>query len=496
MATTSVLDEMKRLADYLDPITSAWVKTSCGSIPAYLSMNHAAYVYKFVFPSDVRAKMNPHISYMIQVELERMSNQGASSSPKLRSPGDSSHDVLPPYTETLLNKLQDHVTRTYLQTASLANPSYAFHDEGHSERIIDYLNQLTSLHQLTHRLSSVEHFLVMAGAWTHDIGFAQSSARGVHHEQARDIVFTDDSIRAYLDNNETAIEVVARLAYNHSSKVDVISIEDWRPMVELVRGQTGVVRVKHLSCLLRLADALDIDHRRTIRNPVLFKKLRSDNPASYAYHLCHQRIQSVRVNPQSRQIDVQALVRTKTDKDRIKRFINERLKLRREVKTLVPHLWSCIPDLKDELNLDIQCTTLAPALPASIVTEEFLNGKARVQAVDAVSGESASEGKSSTSAHQFDTCAYYETGLHQLRNRVKQDHPRYSEFLVYQQRLTENIGHSRRYGDTEARKAERSEMIDHLNELSLSVLGMPFTDLCGSSTPTTGQEPSERLRGN
>ena len=397
MDAMSVLAEIERLADYLDPVPSVWVKESCKSVPATFYMNYVTFVYKYMLPPSVNAKMNPNISHMIQVEFERMINQEVSSSPEPRKPDYSPHDVLPPYMKALLNKLQDHVTRTYLQTASLANPSYAFHDEGHSERIIDYLNQLTSLHQLTHRLS---------------------------------------------------------------------------------------------------ADALDIDHRRTIRNPVLFKKLRSDNPASYAYHLCHQRIQSVRVNPQSRQIDVQALVRTKTDKDRIKRFINERLKLRREVKTLVPHLWSCIPDLKDELNLDIQCTTLAPALPASIVTEEFLNGKASVQAVDVVSGESASEGKSSTSAHQFDTCAYYETGLHQLRNRVKQDHPRYSEFLVYQQRLTENIGHSRRYGDTEARKAERSEMIDHLNELSLSVLGMPFTDLCGSSTPTTGQEPSERLRGN
>ena len=116
-----------------------------------------------------------------------------------------------------------------------------------------------------------------------------------------------------------------------------------------------------------------------------------------------------------------------------------------------------------------------------------------VQAVDVASGASASEGKSDANVHQFDAYSFYETGLHQLRNRVK-DLPRYSEFLVYQQRLIENIGQSRRYGDIEVRKAERSEIVDRLNELSLSVLDMPFTGLLGLSTPTTGQEPSEHLR--
>jgi len=93
-----------------------------------------------------------------------------------------------------------------------------------------------------------------------------------------------------------------------------------------------------------------------------------------------------------------------------------------------------------------------------------------------------------------DVYSHYETGLHQLLSRVKRDHPRYSELLVYQQRLTENIVRSRRYGDSETRKADRSEIIDHLNELSLSALDMPFNDLCTPSLPTTSQEPSEHLR--
>jgi hypothetical protein len=291
-------------------------------------------------------------------------------------PGYSVQDALPAHLETLLYRLEDHVTDTYLQTAPLANPSYAFHDEGHSKRVANHLEQLASLHEPIVYLNPVEYFLIMAGAWTHDIGFAQSSRREIHHEQAGEIICKDRTIQAYLGNDKTAIEVVARLAYNHSSKVDVIFIEDWQPPItELIPGRTHRVRVRHLSCLLRLADALDIDHRRAIRNKELLEKLKSSNPISYAYHLCHQLIQFVGINPQTRQVDIQALVRTKADEDRIRRFINERLKLRREVKTLVPYLWQCIPGLKDELNLDIQRTSQAPALPASIVTREFLGGK-------------------------------------------------------------------------------------------------------------------------
>ena len=312
---------------------------------------------------------------VIHAEGEKPETTTTVSVAQMRMPDYSTQDILLAYLGTLLYKLQDHTTEAYLKTASLANPSYAFHDEGHSARVSNHLEQLASLHEPTVRLNLAEYSLVMAGAWTHDIGFAQSSHREIHHEQAREIICNDKTIQAYLGNDETAIGVVAKLAFNHSSKVDVTSIEDWQPTVELIPGQSHLVRVRHLSCLLRLADALDIDKRRAIRNPVLLQKLKSSDPVSYAYHLCHQRIQYVGINSQTRQIDMRAMVQTKIDQDRIRRFINERLKLRREVKTLVPYLWQYIPGLKDELNLDIQLTPQAPRLPASIVSREFLNGK-------------------------------------------------------------------------------------------------------------------------
>jgi len=178
------------------------------------------------YPAQARLDLFEHVAYMTQV--------GA--------PGYSGRDRLPGHLGTLLYNLESHVTEMYLQTASVANPSYAFHDEGHSTRVSNYLEQLASMHHPEFCLHPVEYFLVMVGAWTHDIGFAQSPRREIHHEQARNLVYQDRSIRAYLANDEIAIEVVARLAYNHSSKVVISSIDDWHaPITKLIPGE-GMVQ--------------------------------------------------------------------------------------------------------------------------------------------------------------------------------------------------------------------------------------------------------------
>ncbi len=72
----------------------------------------------------------------------------------------------------------------------------------------------------------------------------------------------------------------------------------------------------------------------------------------------------------------------------------------------------------------------------------------------------------------------YELGLNELLQAIGQAHPRYSDVLVYQQRLSDNTSRSLRYGDTEVLRADRSEVVEHLNALSLSVLKVSFNELC------------------
>ena len=76
-----------------------------------------------------------------------------------------------------------------------------------------------------------------------------------------------------------------------------------------------------------------------------------------------------------------------------------------------------------------------------------------------------------------DAYSRYEIGVLRLLGRMDRVHPRYTETLVYQQRLTENIERSRLYGETADRRSERAEITQQLTTISLSVLGVTFWEL-------------------
>jgi len=78
-----------------------------------------------------------------------------------------------------------------------------------------------------------------------------------------------------------------------------------------------------------------------------------------------------------------------------------------------------------------------------------------------------------------DAYAAYETGLRVLLERLTREHPRYSEALVYQHRLTENIAKVRRYGkDTDDLEVARFEVLERLDQLAGETLGVTFSELC------------------
>jgi DNA-binding NarL/FixJ family response regulator len=77
-----------------------------------------------------------------------------------------------------------------------------------------------------------------------------------------------------------------------------------------------------------------------------------------------------------------------------------------------------------------------------------------------------------------DVYTAYETGIEQLLNQLSQEHERYADALLYQTRLLENVTYACRYGDTETRRSERLVIIDQLNSLALSTLGVSFQELC------------------
>ena len=70
----------------------------------------------------------------------------------------------------------------------------------------------------------------------------------------------------------------------------------------------------------------------------------------------------------------------------------------------------------------------------------------------------------------------YQLGLRTLKSRLPAD--ALDEFHVHEARLQENLHRERQYGSTETIRAERAAIIDALNQLAQTYLGMSFNDLC------------------
>jgi len=82
----------------------------------------------------------------------------------------------------------------------------------------------------------------------------------------------------------------------------------------------------------------------------------------------------------------------------------------------------------------------------------------------------------------------YLIALDDLLERLGRDQASAADALVYQQRLQENIERTRRYGDNENRRSERSEIIELLNRLCRDALGMDFNTLVRQAQPKPEQD--------
>jgi len=92
---------------------------------------------------------------------------------------------------------------------------------------------------------------------------------------------------------------------------------------------------------------------------------------------------------------------------------------------------------------------------------------------------------------QDDAYSLYKAATRELLNRIGQDDQLYSNALVYQHRLSENIEQSQLYGETDTHKAERNRIISELNKLALTKLGVSFNELCKQVALSEAQERTE-----
>jgi hypothetical protein len=84
----------------------------------------------------------------------------------------------------------------------------------------------------------------------------------------------------------------------------------------------------------------------------------------------------------------------------------------------------------------------------------------------------------------------YWQGLHSLKERLAPNIP--DEYWVYEQRLLESLDCEQKYGSTETIRAERAEVVDVLNKLTLRQIGISFNELCSPAFSITRRDGNGR----
>jgi hypothetical protein len=76
-----------------------------------------------------------------------------------------------------------------------------------------------------------------------------------------------------------------------------------------------------------------------------------------------------------------------------------------------------------------------------------------------------------------------------LLERLGYNHPRYADAAILQARMLENIAQTRLHGDSEGRRADRTQILDALNRLALEIIGVSFVEFAeiGAAQPRSAQ---------
>jgi uncharacterized ubiquitin-like protein YukD len=83
-----------------------------------------------------------------------------------------------------------------------------------------------------------------------------------------------------------------------------------------------------------------------------------------------------------------------------------------------------------------------------------------------------------------DVFTEYEIGIQRLLKRLGDGHPNYTDALLLQARLLDNLKRVRRYGETPDLRADRMQIVDEIIKLAWQTEKVNFNDLSASVTQT------------
>jgi len=167
--------------------------------------------------------------------------------------------------ENLIHTLKSNVLG--FQQANWAE--YTDHSYEHSRRIVKHLGAMIP-DKVIAQMNSLEVFVLLASAWLHDIGYAwKRIGKGEEPQDDSEIHRKHHELTsAYVKKNWNILipalppAVSERIADVCSCHRKVVDIEQKLPEKLVFIGAGTPVRVRLLSALLRLADAMDTDTQR------------------------------------------------------------------------------------------------------------------------------------------------------------------------------------------------------------------------------------------
>ena len=180
---------------------------------------------------------------------------------------------------------------------------YNDHGKNHFERIEN--NYSNMINESGISLTCCEVYLVLLSIWFHDIGLwlgrkegeSPEDARKYHHERVKDVIDLLVSKKEItpLENSEETI--LTKICAGHSRKTDLNDITK----TSTLNGES--INPRLLSALLRIADALDIDHRRAPET--IFELFEDSIPENSKEHWDkHRFVNSVEFNRIYASIDI------------------------------------------------------------------------------------------------------------------------------------------------------------------------------------------------
>ncbi len=203
----------------------------------------------------------------------------------------------------VLDKVVKYQPPFAISVLNVKGAYYNDHGAEHFERIEN--NYFNLIEAAGIKLNCCEIYLALLSIWLHDIGLflgrkegeSPENARKHHHERVKfvlDFLVSTSQIRSMEISEET---LLTRICEGHSRKTDLNSIAETAPL----NGET--IRPRLLSAILRMSDALDIDHRRAPES--IFEIFEESIPEESQKHWKkHKPISGIEFNRTHASIDV------------------------------------------------------------------------------------------------------------------------------------------------------------------------------------------------